>query len=227
MPSPAPAPARLALLGDVHANLPALDAVLAAVRAAGLERGVCTGDLVMRGAQPEECVARVRALGWPCVRGNTDHKVARRPPPGPDHPKAARVGSRAWSANRLSTASRRYLGGLPVVARLEVGGVRVAVMHGGPDDPREVIGAHTPDTVIERIASALEVEVLVNGHTHAPLVRAVGHRYGHVLLVNPGSVGEGIAADRRPAWAWLEAHRGRAKARLERVAADLASVRTS
>ena len=48
-------PDRLALMGDVHANAPALRAVLAAIEDAGLSRGACTGDLVMRGDRPEEC----------------------------------------------------------------------------------------------------------------------------------------------------------------------------
>ena len=69
---------RLALLGDIHGNLPALDAVLAAVRRAGITRGALTGDLVARGGEPEECVARLSALGWPCAKGNTDQAAERR-----------------------------------------------------------------------------------------------------------------------------------------------------
>ena len=96
---------RLAVLGDVHANAAALRAVLADVAGAGIERGVLTGDLVMRGEEPEECVAEVRRLGWTCVLGNTDDKVADGRPRDPDHPKAGRPGSRAWTLNRLSDES--------------------------------------------------------------------------------------------------------------------------
>ena len=71
---------RLAVLGDVHGNVAALDVVLAEVRAAGINRGACTGDLVLRGREPEACVSRIALSGWPCVRGNTDTKVASRAP---------------------------------------------------------------------------------------------------------------------------------------------------
>ena len=58
---PAAARERLALVGDVHANLRALDAVLERIRAAGIERGAFTGDLVMRGPEPEGVIARARS----------------------------------------------------------------------------------------------------------------------------------------------------------------------
>src|SRR4249920_2340031 len=93
---------RLALLGDIHANLAAFRAVLADVEGSGIDRGVLTGDLVMRGDDPEGCVAEVRRLGWPCVMGNTDRKVVEGPDADTGHPKADRLGSRAWTVNRLS-----------------------------------------------------------------------------------------------------------------------------
>lgn len=228
--------ATVALLGDVHGNLPALRAVLAAIRRAGIDAGVLTGDLVMRGDDPAGCVAAVRALGWPCARGNTDAKVGTRGGPDPHHPKADRVGSRAWTVNRLSADDHRFLAELPPLVRLELspapvrtpgGGapapplVRVAVMHGGPDDPRELIDTTTPDARIAAIAARLGADVLVNGHTHAPLVR----RVGGVLLVNPGAVGEGVPGDRHPRWAWLRAGSMGPEAGLERVAAELTTQR--
>ena len=131
---------RLALLGDVHANLRALQAVLDAIEQKGIAGGACTGDLVMRGPDAEGCVRRIRATGWPCAMGNTDGKVTKREP-DPDHPKAARVGSRAWTATHVSEATLRFLASLPAVVRLELGGWRVAVVHG---DPAGTIDAKPP-----------------------------------------------------------------------------------
>lgn len=215
-------PERLALLGDVHANLPALRAVLEAIAAAGFTSGACTGDLVMRGSDPEGCVATVRSLGWPCVMGNTDHKTAHRPPRPKDHPKAARVGSRAWSTNQLSRGSIAYLAGLPMVWRLTLREWRIAIVHGGPDDLRQAVDADTPKGDVRRLIRALGgPDCIVSGHTHRPLVREVDG----CLLVNPGSVGEALDGDLRPRWAWLEARRSGLRAHLEAVAAPLATVR--
>ncbi len=209
-------------MGDVHANFPALRAVLHAIAAPGVTHGVCTGDLVMRGPDPEACVATVRALGWPCVMGNTDRKTATRPPRPRDHPKATRVGSRAWSTNQLSRASIAYLAGLPMVWRLTLKGWRIAVVHGGPDDPREAVDADTGRGDVRRLIAALDgPDCIVSGHTHRPLVREVDG----CLLVNPGSVGEALDGDRRPRWAWLEARRSGLRAHLEAVPQPLAAVR--
>jgi putative phosphoesterase len=211
---------RLALLGDVHANLPALRAVLADVRAAGLDAGVVTGDLVMRGTQPEACVAEVRGLGWPAVLGNTDRRVARSDP-DPGHRNAARVGSRAWTALQMTAASRAYLAGLPLVLRLELGPLRIAVMHGTPEDPRVAVDDDTPDGVLRDLADEVGADVIVSGHTH----RTHARRVDGTLFVNPGSVGEGTVTERRPSWAVLEAGLDGPAVRFMRTAGVLASLR--
>jgi putative phosphoesterase len=216
-----PAAERLALLGDVHANLAALRAVLAHVAGTGIERGVITGDLVMRGGEPEECVAEVRRAGWPCVLGNTDRKVAVRPRRDPDHPKARRPGSRSWTTNRLSDESLLFLAALPLVVRVPLGPATVAVMHGSPTDPNGAIGANSSDRALALLAEELGADCIVSGHTHEPLVR----KAAGCLFVNPGSVGEAAAGDLRPSWAWLEARRSGLRAHLERATERVARVR--
>ena len=215
-------PDRLALFGDVHANGVALAAVLEAIAEAGITRGACTGDLVMRGDDPEGCVAALRDLGWPSVMGNTDGKVTNRPARPVDHPKATRVGSRAWTTNQLSAESIAFLAGLPMVRRVRLKDWTIALVHGAPDDPREAVDEHTPEKEVARLVESLErPDCIVSGHTHRPLVRQVGG----CLLVNPGSVGEALDGDRRPRWAWLEARRSGLRAHLEGVPAELATVR--
>ncbi len=218
-----PVPDRLGVMGDVHANATALRAVLDAMAGAGLQRGVCTGDLVMRGDEPDACVTTVRELGWPCVMGNTDRKVVNRPRRDPDSPKARRVGSRAWTTNQLSPENLAFLGGLPMLVRVSLRGATIVLMHGAPDDPREAVDAHTPERDLRRLHDALgRPDCVVSGHTHVPLVRSA---HG-CLFVNPGSVGEALDGDRRPRWGWLEARRTGLRAHLERIPLELARVRT-
>ena len=213
---------RLALLGDVHANAPALDAVLAAIDDAGITAGVCTGDLVMRGMYPAACIYAIRERDWPCSRGNTDHKAATRTPRSPEHPKAKRPGSRSWTTAHLSHDHLEYLAALPMVARVDVAGVRLAVMHGGPDDFTNAVDEHTTDEELRRRGDEIDADVIVSGHVHRQSVRRVGRR----VFVNPGSVGEAIDGDRRPGWAWLEVDAdGAVDVHLERVERPLATVR--
>ncbi len=214
--------ARLALFGDIHANHRALAAVLAAVDGRGIDRGVCTGDLVMRGSDPGECIDEVRRRGWPIAQGNTDAKVATRAPRPPDHPKARRVGSRSWTSVALSDDQRAFLGGLPTVVRLEVGGLRVVVAHAFPDVPDEAFDADTPQAELERRARSADADVVVMGHTHRQMVREAGG----CLFVNPGSVGEAWEGDDlQPRWAWLEVDGDVPRVHLERVNLPLRTVR--
>ncbi|MEW6582904.1 MAG: YfcE family phosphodiesterase [Actinomycetota bacterium] len=212
---------RLAAIGDIHGNLPALRAVLEAVRRAGLRHGVCTGDLVMRGTDPERCVRMLRDLGWPCVKGNTDAKVCDSPPRPADHPASLRKGSRSWTVRRLSKDSMRFLDGLPRHAAVSMGGHRVVVVHGDSRGGDEPIDEQTSDADLTALAGRLRADCIVTGHTHRPSIR----RVGSLLVVNPGSVGEAVEGERRPSWAWLEVAGGRLVAHLERVDEPLALVR--
>lgn len=213
---------RLAVIGDVHGNFAALRAVLKAVRGEGLQNGVCTGDLVMRGTEPDKVVRAIKDLGWPCIHGNTDLKVLdARPPRPPGHPASTRKGSRSWTVRRLSKESLRYLASLPAEARIDLDGHRVVAIHGDTPQPGTLLDESTPDADIVALARELDADCIVSGHTHRPVVR----RIGPLLVVNPGSVGEGTADDRRPAWAWIEVVDGVLVPHLERVDEPLALVR--
>lgn len=213
---------RIALFGDIHANAAALEAVLGAIDDAGIRRGVCTGDLVMRGAAPGACIDMLRRRDWPVAMGNTDHKVATRAPRAPDHPKARRVGSRSWTSAHISAEQRDFLAGLPSVIRLDVGGLRVVVTHADPEDPSTAFTAVTPDDELVRLARRAGADVVVMGHTH----RQVAREAGGAVFVNPGSVGEAWEGDNlSPRWAWLEVDGAGARVHLERVDLPLRTVR--
>lgn len=213
--------ARLALFGDIHGNLAAFRAVLDAIDSAGLRHAVCTGDIVMRGLEPEECVTLLRERGWPSIRGNTDIKVTDEPPRPDEHPASSREGSRSWTIRRLSSDSMAYLGALPDRFTRTLGGHRIVVVHGDAPGGKMPIDTDTPDTALKDLARDLGADCLVSGHTHRPFVR----RIGHLLVMNPGSAGEGTTEDRRPAWGWIEVGRSGLTGHLERVDSRLARVR--
>lgn len=214
---------RLAVLGDVHGNWRALAATLNQVRARDLTQGVLTGDLVMRGEDPERCVRAMRRLEWPGVAGNTDLRVVGSPPRPKSHPASSRVGSRSWTFRALSKRSRRYLSGLPLVVVVQLGGFRVIVVHGTPSDPQaSLFDPESSDTVFAELADTHDADVIVSAHTH---MQMAVHAHGR-LFVNPGSVGESLdVGDRRPHWAWLETTPDGVVAHLEAVEEPTATVR--
>jgi putative phosphoesterase len=216
-----PTSSRLAIVGDIHARRDALVAVIGAIRAAGIERGACTGDVVMRGPEPAQCIATLRELGWPVVVGNTDRKVAAGNPRPDEHPASSRVGSRSWTYRELGQADLEWLEALPGVVRLELGGARVVVTHGDADSVSVPVNAATSDRDLERLLRKLDADVLIVGHTHEAMIRTV--RNGIVL--NPGAVGESRNPDQQPHWAWLETTRDGVTAHLEVIATPLAPQR--
>ena len=193
-------PARLAVLGDIHARHDALTAVVAAIRTAGIHDAVCTGDIVMRGPDPAACIATLQGLGWPTVAGNTDRKVLAGSPRPPAHPASSRVGSRSWTYRTLGRRDRAWLRDLPPLIRMWFAGARVVLTHGDADSVPTAINAATPDRDVEQLLRKFNADVLLIGHTHVPMMRTV--RNG--LVLNPGAVGESRDPDWKPRWAWLE-----------------------
>lgn len=190
---------RVAALYDVHANLPALDAVLADVHAAGVEHIVVGGDVVP-GPLPREALARLREIDRPIsfIQGNGEVAVfAERI--GTSHeplPRAARTIVR-WTAQALAPADIATITGWPMLLALDVEGIgRVLFCHGTPRHHNEIVLATTASERLHPLLDPLDVALVVCGHTHMPFDRQIGT----TRLVNAGSVGLPFGA---PGADWL------------------------
>jgi predicted phosphodiesterase len=191
---------RYGVISDVHANLPALDAVLEALGRIGVDAYLCAGDLVGYGPEPNECVQAVKRLGAACVAGN--HDLITVGALSDDRCERLARESLRWTRNALDEESRDYLARLP--RRLELPG-DVVVAHGSLDDPQQyVLRTDQAATELERLADAHPAAgILVLGHTHRAFASsatgAAAHpgRYQCVALggndrwlLNPGAVGQ-------------------------------------
>jgi diadenosine tetraphosphatase ApaH/serine/threonine PP2A family protein phosphatase len=179
-----------ALLYDVHGNLPALEAVLADARPAGVLRWVLGGDYALFGGWPVETIARLRELEpatW--IRGNgerwTDDPVA-----APDQPvvQAAIAAARA----ALGDETVAELARLPAHAAHG----DTLICHGSPISDVRSFSPEPAEDDTELLAGAAQTRIIF-GHTHLPFRR----RAGAVELVNPGSVGMPFDGDPRAAYA--------------------------
>src|SRR2546422_9022150 len=99
----------LAVFGDIHSNLEALDAVLADMDALGIQRRVCLGDIVGYAANPAECLKLVRSLGCPVLKGNHD-ALAATDDALDDMRDVAKTGIE-FARQKLTVEEREYLGG--------------------------------------------------------------------------------------------------------------------
>ena len=183
---------RVAVLADIHGNLPALDAVLRDVEAAGVDAVVLDGDIA-DGPMPAQTLDRLAGLGdraiW--VRGNSDRDLAAAFD-GTFQPSGLAANAPAeyyaWCAARISRAQRDLLADLPLTVSLDIDGLgAVAFCHGTARDDNEFILVDSPVEHYRAAFAGLAEPTVVVGHTHMPFDRLADRR----RVVNPGSVGLG------------------------------------
>lgn len=183
---------RLAVLSDIHGNLPALEAVLADLAQRGVREIVNLGDSLAGPLWPAETAALLMGLDVTCVMGNQDRRLLC--PPGERNP------SEASAAAALSDAQRDWVASRPTLLLLDG---TVLLVHGTPTSDTTYLtetvppaGARpaTPAEVAARLGDMPATTVLC-GHSHLP--RRVDLDDGR-LVYNPGSVGLQAYADDRP-----------------------------
>jgi predicted phosphodiesterase len=182
----------LALLYDIHGNLPALEAVLADAALAGARRFLLGGDYALFGAWPSETVAELRRLQdatW--IRGNGERWTAH-PADAPDDDVVQ--GAIAACREAVGEELVRELDAL--TEQTVIAGTRYC--HGSPVSDVRSFAPEPAEGEDELLAGAQERRV-VFGHTHLPFLR---DRNG-IQLVNPGSVGMPFDGDPRAAYALL------------------------
>ncbi len=182
------------IVSDIHSNLPALREVLSSLRERRVSRILCAGDTVGYYPFPNEVTALVADSAVHSIAGNHERAIVSGDFSGLN-PLAALAAR--WTAGQLTAHSLGRLRRLQPRDRLEFGGRRILLVHGSPRDDDEYVFPLTEDTWP---FGELDVDVLVMGHTH---VQWKG-RFGRLLAVNPGSVGQPRDGDPRAAFATLE-----------------------
>jgi putative phosphoesterase len=216
---------RVAVITDIHANLPALEAVLELIDGEEVDQLYCGGDLVGYGPHPNEVCALVDERGMPTIYGNYDYAIAR------DledcgcayvnrHDREIGQLSVDWTLAHTNKRSKDFMRELPFDLRFELESKRVRLVHGSPRKVNEYLFEDKPARTFERIAAQADCDVLVFGHTHKPWV----HEHGGVLFVNCGSVGKPKDGDPRAAFALLTVNDGNVGVTIPRVKYPAAQV---
>jgi putative phosphoesterase len=195
------------LLGDVHANLPALDAVLEHAAEHGAATIWNVGDFVGYNAFPDEVVKRLRQHGALSIRGNYDRKTLK-VKKKEDKWKATKTPEKwlafRWAYDHLSKSSRKYLKSLPEEVRFDVLGWKVLMVHGSPADPDEYLTPETPIERLQELAEMARADLVICGHSHTPFKREVGNTW----FINPGTIGRPDDGDPRASYAMLRLEPG-------------------
>ena len=205
-------PARVALLSDVHGNLPAFQAVLADVRSTGVDAVWNLGDLVGYGAQPDECVELARDACDVCLIGNHDLVVIDKL--NVDDFSANAATAALWTRDHITPETRQFLSELAPQDESRP----IKLYHASPRDPvwEYVLSVGLADVCI----AAMPGRIGAVGHSHVALWfwrddggRTVGEQAGAGMevdlakgewLLNPGGVGQPRDGDPRAAWLLLD-----------------------
>lgn len=213
---------RVAVIGDAHGNLPALEAVL---RDANRRRPNAIwnlGDLIGYGPHPEEVVQRLKSRKIASIAGNFDERVLgwRPDPPAKDGGSADRWLAAGWARENLSENSLAFLKALPPERRRKHEGHSLLLTHGSPASRTERLEPTTSPKRLRELAAIAKADIVLCGHSHIPWARNVDG----VWFVNPGGVGRSDDGDPRASYALLELNEGSVRITHRRVAYDVASV---
>jgi predicted phosphodiesterase len=186
---------RLAIFGDIHANLEALNAMLADAQAQGVTDYVCLGDIVGYAANPHECVEIVRGLGCPVVKGNHDEQASVTEDLVGFNPLAEEAIN--WTRKQLTEEDKDWLRNLKMVRQVR----DFTIVHATLDTPTKW-GYVFNQLDAEASFTYQHTQLCFYGHTHAPrvyvrdgsvrsqtldkLILEPGKKY----FVNVGSVGQ-------------------------------------
>jgi len=215
---------RIAVLSDIHGNLPAATEVKKAVDAARPDYVAVLGDLAMNGPDPAGSVDLVRDLeraGAFVICGNTDLAVADGDYAAafpwfsdgvPDHYRAAAE----WARDQLGDERLAYLRRLPWERRLRLDDRLIIFCHGSPGSLTDGLPSDLEPTVTIDRVSRTDASLIVCGHTHLPEVREVGWR----TIVNDGSAGYVFDGDPTASWALIDIAGGEVKAEIKRTEYD-------
>jgi predicted phosphodiesterase len=174
---------RIALISDIHGNMPALDAVLADIEHRGISRIFCLGDLVGKGPHGDLAVDICRARCERVIKGNWDDGMGQSPNANPVVP---------WHQARLGPERLAYLNALPAAIDFIMSGRRVRLVHASPQgvyhrvrqtDPPDALDAMFASTPFTGFGFA--PDVVGYGDIHSAYLRT----YRHKMLFNVGSVG--------------------------------------
>lgn len=178
---------RIAALYDIHANLPALDAVLKEVSDLKVDRIVVGGD-VLPGPMPGETLARLAEGKVPIefILGNGEVAVldclAGKIPHVPEQYRS----TLRWVAGEISADQSQFLSGWPKTLRISVPGLgEVLFCHATPRNENEIFTEATPEDVLLPIFAAARANFVICGHTHMQFERMIGE----TRVANAGSVG--------------------------------------
>ena len=193
---------RILLISDIHGNYPALEAVDRQVRAKSFDLIINGGDITVYATYPNETLDWLREHNAVSILGNTDIKVLKLLQ-GKSFKKPGNAEKRimyTWTAEHLTRKNREYLAGIGKTSILELGGQRIGIFHGSPENDKEHLFSDTPTTRFQELAKKTDCDIIITGHSHSPYHKKINQ----VHFINPGSIGRMFDSNPEASYGILE-----------------------
>jgi predicted phosphodiesterase len=207
---------RLAVLSDIHGNLPALEVVLADIEAQQGDQVVIAGDIVNWGPFSAQVMARVTGHDWAIIRGNNEYYLLNyRTPRQPDHWRDYTL--LPWLYHQLKGHWHHVIASWPDELTLYFPDAPpMRLFHGMPGNPWRGLHPLMTDTEIETALAGIEETTILAGHTHLPMSRLAGAYH----IINPGSVGVPLDGEFTASYVLLDGDSGGWTPTFRRLAFD-------
>lgn len=202
---------KLAIISDIHANLPALVAVLEDIKQFGADQVYCLGDLTDAAPWHNEVIALIRKKQIPVIMGNHDERIAFDRPVRAlsKHGKEeqdARLLAINHTKDTITAEHRAFLADLPHSMQLQFGGFRMLLVHGSTRSNDEYVYADHDEHDLLGMLDERHADILITGHTHLSYIRPL--KAAGKMVINTGSVGRTKEKDRLAAYLQLHIANG-------------------
>lgn len=186
---------KIAIISDIHANLPALTTVLKDIdNNYHADEIYCLGDLVDCAPWHNEVIEVIKQRGIPTIMGNHDERIALNAeviPMAKHSAEETKARLEAIEYTKVSTtpANKTFLSALKENIMIQCGNYRCLLVHGSPNSNREYIFEDHPQEDIAPWFEKYEADIIITGHTHYSYIRTIPTVHGAKRIINAGSVG--------------------------------------
>jgi predicted phosphodiesterase len=179
---------RIALISDIHGNVPALSAVLSDIKNNSVDSVICLGDVATLGPEPNKTMKLIMDLDCPCIIGNHEEALL-----SPDKAHEFKIigimlqDTIKWCLNKLDSSEINFLKGFKSSLFVSLGsGKSMLCYHGSPKSSIDSVLPDSHNDYLEQIIdNDSSIKIAVGGHTHFQMLR----KYKETIILNPGSVG--------------------------------------
>lgn len=208
---------RLAIIADIHSNLPALQAVLADIDQFGVDEIIVAGDAINGGPFPGEVLELIQERQLSVVKGNHENYILECANAATKNRyQGLNWGSVRWTLSQLSSPQLRTIQEWPISLERP----NMLIVHGSPEHLSGGIQPDVSDDVIAERFGKIQHPLIITAHTHIPFVR----QWQHLTLINPGSVGMPLDYNAAASYVLLENRGESFLIRHRRVAYDTSGV---